>query len=63
MTYTQLMQNHIDTRPALITLQDQTPMQLLEIARRPLPVFVSGVHTDGPVNAWERLRLAAGHAR
>ena len=58
--YHQMMQNHLDTRPALVTSKDLTPMQLLEIARRPLPVFVSGVRVDGPASAWERLKLVKG---
>jgi len=60
MTYIQMMQNHFDTRPALVASTGLTPMQLLEMARRPLPVFVSGVRTDGPVGAWERLELVKG---
>lgn len=60
MTYTQMMQNHLDTRPALATSTGLTPMQLLEMARRPLPVFVSGVRTDGPAGAWGRLELVKG---
>jgi hypothetical protein len=60
MTYHQMMQNHLDTRPALVTSKDLTPMQLLEYSRRPLPVFVNGVRTDGPVGAVERLELVKG---
>jgi hypothetical protein len=60
MTYHQMMQNHLDTRPALVTSKDLTPMQLLEYSRRPLPVFVNGVRTDGPVGSVERLAIARG---
>ena len=60
MTYIQMMQNHLDTRSAMVTSKDLTPIQLLEMARRPLPVFVSGVRTDGPMGAWERLELVKG---
>jgi hypothetical protein len=60
MTYHQNMQKHIDTRQPMAPLKDLTPMQLLEMSRSPLPVFVSGVRTDGPVGAWERLELVKG---
>jgi hypothetical protein len=60
MTYHQMMQNHLDTRPPMVILKDLTPMQMLEYSRRPLPVFVNGVRTDGPVGSVERLRLAQG---
>jgi hypothetical protein len=60
MNYHQLMQQHIDTAEPREVIKHLTPMQMLENSRRPLPVFVSGVRTDGPVGAWERLEMAKG---
>jgi hypothetical protein len=60
MTYHQMMQNHLDTRPPMVILKDLTPMQMLEYSRRPLPVFVNGVRANGPVGAIERLKHAQG---
>lgn len=60
MNYHQMMQKHIDTAGPRVVLENLTPAELLDIARRPLPVFVNGVRTDGPVGAWERLELAKG---
>lgn len=62
-SYHTMMQNHLNTTGPRVVLKNLTPAELLDIARRPLPVFVNGVRTDGPVSGWERLELARGERK